>query len=157
MTITAQIEESKMVARDNGKLFGYIAFNTGNISATITVNDKEYYIGPESATEKDIVLKQNGLTLMKFKFDYLWGNAEIHSDGEDTGYDIKGRWFKSGTRFTDAEDNDLIVVKSKENQSAEISILDEDEATPIMTMATLYYHMYTSAAKYRSLLFSVST
>ena len=118
MIITAKIEENKMVARQNGKLFGYITFSTGNISATIHIDGNEYYMGPESATEKDIVLKQNGLVLLKFKFDYLWGSAEIQSNGQDTGYDIKGRWFKSGTRFTDADDNDIIIVKSKENKSA---------------------------------------
>ena len=142
------IDEKFMVYKDDS-VFGWISFDHKLVSATIFVDGKEYRAEPESATEKDIVMRQDGLTLFKFKFDYLWGGAELHINGKDTGYEITGKWFKKGTRFVDANANDLVLAVSDESRipQTKITIVDESEATPLMIMATLYYHIYTYASK----------
>lgn len=148
---TAELEGGKIVVRDSDNVLGYIIFEKNNINAVIHIGDDEFQTHPENESDKDIILTQSGQTLLKFKFDYLRGNAEIQKEGEDTGYDIKGKWFKAGTRLTDSSDNDLVVVVSKESltPNVEIKILNEEEGTPLMIMATLYYHLYTSASKLR--------
>lgn len=153
----AKYEDFKFVVYKDDAVFGWISFDSKLVSATIFIENEEYRAEPESATEKDIVIRKNGVTLFKFKFDYLWGGAELHVNGEDTGYEVTGKWFKEGTRFTDADSNDLVVAVSDQSipPQTRIDIIDETEATPLMIMATLYYHVYTSASKTFSVLMSV--
>ncbi len=56
------------------------------------------------------IISKYGKELLTCVFHPVCGNLELQASGEDTGFDIKGKWFKPGTRLTDAENNDLIVV-----------------------------------------------
>ncbi|RZJ66379.1 MAG: hypothetical protein EOO50_09900 [Flavobacterium sp.] len=138
---------------DGGSVVGSIDFNRDNTThADIFVHKNRYHVGPQDATEKDIVVTRARQTLFKFKFDYLWGGAEIETDGEETGFEVKGKWFKPGTRLVDADSNDIVIVKTNERSNElEISINDES-ISEVMLLSTIYYHVYASAGKLRSVM-----
>lgn len=155
--LNAILEQGRIVVRENGNLFGSIVFEPQSKAATIFVDDKKFSV-LEGDEYKDMVLRYNGTALFRFKFDYLWGNASIYVEGEDTNFDIKGKWFKNGTRFTDSQDNDIVVVTSGEDTSLDASIeVNSEEGTPLMVMATLYYHIYASAGKLRMVTMAAAT
>lgn len=135
---------------DSNEVFGSIVFDEGRrVSAYLQTENTLYRAEPESETDKDIVIRRDGAVLFKFKFDYVWGGAELYMNGEDTGYDVTGKFFMPGTRFTDKEHRDLIVAVSDEQEPPEtvIDIVGDEEVSPLMVMATLYYHLYASAGK----------
>lgn len=112
------------------------------------VRDKVFRV--EKGHDKNMELKYQNQVLFRFEFDYIWGGAEITSNGIDTGYDIKGWWFKPGTRLTDHNDKDLIIAVKK-NDGLEVTILDESISEE-MILATVYYHIYSSAGKMLSVM-----
>lgn len=146
--LSVTYEDYVFVVRKEDETYGWIAFDKGNLEATINVAGKT--LRAERGDDKNIVLKEAGKDLFTFKFDYLWGGAELLSYGKDTGFDIKGRWFKPGTRLTDDQDNDLVVAVKKGN-GMDVTIADT-EVSPVMVMATIYYHIYSSAGKMLSVL-----
>lgn len=119
-----------------------VAYNHADIYA-----DGEVYTA-ESSNGRDIVIRNGGREIFAVVADAIWGNCEVRVNGKNTGYDIKGKWFKPGTRFTDADDNDLIVVKSDPWIGAQIivSIADVD-ISDLMVLTTLYHHIRASSAK----------
>jgi hypothetical protein len=88
--------------------------------------------------------------LFTFKFDYIWGGAEIVPFGETSQYEIKGRWFKPGTRLVDQDDCDLIITEKKDN-CLEVTLCEENISNTMM-LATIYYHVYTSRGKMLSII-----
>ncbi|WP_313806963.1 hypothetical protein [Flavobacterium sp.] len=126
-----------------------IIFDENNIEATLSGSSKTLRVERDDAT-KNMVLKENGKALFTFKFDYIWGGAEIVTNGVDTGYDIKGRWFKPGTRLTNENDKDLIIA-TKKDDGLEVVVVDEN-IDPTMVLATIYYHIYSSGSKMLSVL-----
>lgn len=137
---------------DGESVIGSVDFSRDNTAhADLYIHKHRYHIGPESAEEKDIVVTDAPDVLFKFKFDYLWGGAEIQSFGEDTGFDVKGKWFKPGTFLSDADSNDIVSVKTNSNNDLEISVSDES-LSKIMLLSTVYYHVYASASKLRSVM-----
>lgn len=99
---------------------------------------------------KDIVLNENGKSLFTFKFDKIWGGAEIINSKNNTGLEIKGRWFKIGTRLIDEKDNDLVVVLN-ENNGLEVTVNGND-IDSLMIISTIYYHIYATRGKLLSLI-----
>lgn len=145
--LTARFENARFIVYEGETIFGEIAIDYKSVEATISIEDITFRAEQED-DDKNIVVKQEGNILFKFKFDYLWGGAEIRMGGKDTGYDVKGRWFKPGTRLTDAEDHDLVVVVTKGELNPELEITVTDtETSHLMILATVYYHIYTSAGK----------
>ncbi|NMH27673.1 hypothetical protein [Flavobacterium silvaticum] len=133
----------------NGRSVGRIVFDTPGI---VAFGDADVYAdGQQFRVERNgsfYPLTQNGTEVFTAVFEPLWGNLQLRLDNSDTGYDIKGKWFKAGTRLTDSEDNDLVVVKSEPwlVQTMEIQIVDID-ISDLMIVATLYHHVRASAAK----------
>lgn len=150
--LSVKQEQHTFNVYDNNKVFAQIIFDENRIDATLKVGNKT--LQAVRAATKDMELKEGPVTLFSFKFDYIWGGAEIISDSVDTGFDIKGRWFKPGTRLTDDADKDLVVAVKKGN-GLEVSVLDE-AISPTMIVATIYYHIYSSGGKMRSVLGAVS-
>lgn len=148
MTLHVKYEDQKIIVCDKDAMYGWIIFDENNIEATLHVTGK--VLKAARGQDKNIILKHDDVSLFTFKFDYLWGGAELVSDGADTGYDIKGRWFKPGTRLTDENDKDLVIAVKKDN-GLEVTIADVN-ISPVMVMATIYYHIYTSGSKTRSVL-----
>jgi hypothetical protein len=148
--LSVKYEDYTFIIHNNGEAYGNIAFDENNVEATLRTG--ETILRAVRGADKNIVLMQGAKALFTFKFDYLWGGAELVVDGADTGFDIKGRWFKPGTRLTDEEDKDLVVAVKKGNGLV-VSILDE-QVSPVMIIATIYYHIYASGGKMRSLLAS---
>lgn len=147
---TAKAEHGVFVVYSGSNIFGRIVFDDDNISASLYADSEIYRAEPESKTEKDIVVKNSGATLFKLKFDYLLGGADLLINGEDTGFEITGKLFKPGTRFVDADNNDLIIATGV---SPEIKItVNDNESTPLMIITTLYYHLYVSASKTRTVI-----
>ncbi len=147
----------KLIVKKEGQTFkiysdekehSEIQFDTNNIDASLITESKTLRV--ERGPTKDLVLKDGDQTLFTFKFDYVWGGAEITSNGKDTGFDIKGRWFKPGTYLTDDEDKNLIIAVKK-NDGLEVTVLD-DSVGATMILATIYYHIYASAGKMFSVL-----
>ena len=106
------------------------------------------YSEPEGiARNKAAYLAQWDAEIFTSVFDRTWGNLELRFAGEDTGYDIRGRWFKLGTRLVDADDNDLIVAKTDvwSGRNMTIEVMDEN-VSGILIAATLYHHIRASAA-----------
>lgn len=122
------------------KNFAEIIFDKNNIEATLQTDTITLRV--ERGDTKDLVLKENTKIVFTFKFDYVWGGAQLVSNGVDTGFDIKGRWFKPGTRLTNDEDKDLIVAVKK-NDGLEVTVFDESISEK-MILATIYYHIYSS-------------
>lgn len=122
------------------KNFAEIIFDKNNIEATLQTDTITLRV--ERGDTKDLVLKENTKIVFTFKFDYVWGGAQLVSNGLDTGFDIKGRWFKPGTRLTNDEDKDLIVAVKK-NDGLEVTVFDESISEK-MILATIYYHIYSS-------------
>lgn len=106
----------------------------------------------EEGKDKNMILKHNDKVIFKFKFDYLSGGAEIISDEIYANYEIKGRWFKPGTRLINDTDDDLVVVKNFDND-IEVLIIDEN-ISKLMVVCTVYYHIYASSNKFLSVLSS---
>lgn len=125
------------------EIYAEIIFGNSK-NATLKFDNKVLRVveGPD----KNMILKENDVSIFTFKFDYLWGGAEVVSGNEDTGFDIKGRWFKPGTRLINEDDVDLVVVKLKDSK-LEATILSED-VNKIMVVSTIYYHIYASAGKF---------
>lgn len=146
--LIVKLEDSKFKIYSDEKLFGEIVFDKNNIEASLMTNSK--ILRAEKGPEKNIQLKCGDQTLFTFNFDYIWGGAEITSNGIDTGFDIKGRWFKPGTRLTDNEDKDLIIAVKK-NDGLEVTIFEEVISAE-MILATIYYHIYSSRGKLLSVL-----
>lgn len=138
----------------HGSVLGSIDFSRDQTThADIYIHKNRYHVGPESRAEKDIVVTRAGKALFKFNFDHLWGGAEIESDGEATGFEVKGKWFKPGTRLVGADSTDLVVVTTTEDNVLEISVHDES-LSDLMLLSTVYYHIYASAGKLRAVMMS---
>jgi hypothetical protein len=154
--LTAKYDDRKFIIYNSDTVYGSIAFESDNLSARINYGNNEL-LASQDPSDKNIVITREGTTLFKFKFDYLWGGAEIMQDGADSGFDIKGRWFKPGTRLTDEHDTDLAVIVTEESivPQLRINVIDED-LSPVMVLASIYYHIYLSGGKLRSLLMAVS-
>lgn len=146
---TAKFDGYTLRVFNGESVVGSIDFNRdGTAHADIFIHKSRFHIGPESQTEKDIVLTQARNVLFKFNFDYLWGGAEIEANGEATGFEVKGKWFKPGTRLVDEDSNDLLVVTTNADDDLEISVNDES-VSDVMLLSTVYYHVYSSANKLR--------
>ena len=141
--LIVKLQDSKFNIYSDEKLYGQILFDKNNIEASLLCDNKT--LRAEKGPEKNIQLKHENQTLFTLEFDYIWGGAEITSNRIDTGFDIKGRWFKPGTRLTDNEDRDLIIA-IKKNNGLEVTVLDE-EILVEMILATIYYHIYSSRGK----------
>lgn len=141
LTVKKEGQAFKIYADE--KLHSEIIFDDNNIDASLLTESKT--LRAEKDSNKDVVLKEDGQTLFTFTFDYVWGGAEITSNGVDTGFDIKGRWFKPGTRLTDEHDKDLVIAVKK-NDELQVTVLDED-ISDTMIVATIYYHIYASGGK----------
>lgn len=146
--LIVKLQDSKFNIYSGEKIYGQIVFDKSNIEASLLSDNK--ILRAEKGLDKNIQLKYGDQTLFTFNFDYIWGGAEITSNGIDTGFDIKGRWFKPGTRLTDSEDKDLIIAVKK-NDGLEITVLDEDISAE-MILATIYCHIYSSGGKMLSVL-----
>ena len=94
---------------------------------------------------KNIVLNENGTSLFTFKFNKLWGGAEIINSKNNSGLEIKGRWFKVGTRLIDEKDNDLVVVINT-NNGFDVTV-NKNDIDSLMIISTIYYHIYASKGK----------
>lgn len=138
-----KLDDSIFKIFSDGKLYGEIIFDKNNLEASLKIGTKIYRA--EKGPDKNISLKQDGNILFTFKFDYIWGGAEITSSGIDSGYDVKGRWFKPGTRLTDIDDKDLIIALKKDD-GLDVTIVDST-VSPEMILGTIYYHIYSSGAK----------
>lgn len=149
MTYTAKFDGKTVRVYNGEKLFGSIDFSKERMAhADIFIYTDRFHVGPESATEKDIVVTKADLPVFKFNFDKLWGGAEIEANGEPTGYEVKGKWFKPGTRLVNENDEDLVVIKNDNAitlKGFDLEVNDED-IEPVMIMSTLYYHIYASNA-----------
>ena len=154
--LKARYEVNSCVVHDGGEAIGEIVYeNNKHIIATMFVGGKSYKIEPESATEKNIVIREDGSTIVKFDFDYLWGNATLLFENEETGYEIKGKFLKSGTRLVDSDNNDLVVVTTAETTVSAVDydiVVNDEEVNNFLILATLHYHNYTSASKLLSVL-----
>lgn len=146
LTVKKQQHKFQVFSKDS--LYAEIIFDTNNIDASLLKEKEIWRI--ERDSNKNLVLKQNEHTLFTFKFDYVWGGAEIIASGIGTGYDITGRWFKPGTRLINAQDEDLIIAVKK-GDGMEVTILNDD-ISAAMILATIYYHVYVSAGKMLSLI-----
>lgn len=116
------------------------------------INIDGNFFQTEAESDKNMLLKKDEKVIFKFKFDYLFGDAEIVSDESASNYEIIGRWFKPGTRLINEEDKDLVVVKNSGND-IEVQIVDE-KVSKLMVVSTVYYHIYASSGKLTSLVFS---
>jgi hypothetical protein len=146
--ITVKNEGLKFIVYSEYNIYAEIVFEENNIEAELKTATKKYKA--ERDNDKNIVIKDESRYLFTFKFDYIWGGAEIISNGIETGLEVKGKWFKPGTRLTNDSNEDLIIVTKKE-EGLEVTIIDED-ITDIMILATIYYHLYTSRGKLLSVL-----
>lgn len=145
---TGSFDKNTVRVYDGDTLFGSIDFNRDlPAHADIFIYADRFHIGPKSATEKNIVLTKADATVFTFAFDKIWGGAEIMSDGNQTGYEVKGRWFRAGTRLIDADDKDVVVVVTNEFSQPAIEITVYEKTEPVMVMSTLYYHLYASRSK----------
>jgi len=138
LTVKKHQQKFEVFSRDS--LYAEIIFDTNNIDASLVKGDEIWRV--ERDLNRNFVLKQNENILSSFKFDYVWGGAEIIANDIDTGYDIKGRWFKPGTRLINAHDEDLIIA-IKKGDGMEVTILD-DNISIAMILSTVYYHVYSS-------------
>jgi hypothetical protein len=148
-TYTAGLQDKeKMWIKEGGTLVGTIDFDRsvwqGYIGATFTIGGETFKA--ESMRGNTIILK-DGKELFTCVFHPLWGNLELQAAGQDTGFDIKGKWFKPGTRLTDADDNDLVVVTADALTGSKITVEVADDVPPVMVAMTLYHHVRASAAK----------
>jgi hypothetical protein len=149
-TYTASWPDKQTVTiSQNEKPFGRIEFeNTQGIlygNALLHVADTTFAAQVDG---KNTAIKSAGAEIFTAIFHSLWGNLELRMAGEDTGYDIKGKWFKPGTRLTDDGDNDLVVVTADSWTGKKMEIIVADEGTaPLMIVATIYFHIRASAAK----------
>jgi hypothetical protein len=148
--LSVKLEDSKFKIYDKDDLFGEIIFDKNSTAASLLLKDKK--LRTEKDSDNNMVLKDDQNDLFTLKFDYIWGGAEIIANKLDTGFDIKGRWFKPGTRLINQDDNDLIIAVKKGN-GLEVSVLDE-RVSDVMIIATIYFHLYTSASKLLAILYT---
>ena len=146
----ARFEDNKCIVHNDNTILGVIEFeNKTRVVASLILDNAIFSAHPGSASDKNIVITANDAILLKFKFDYLWGGATLFVDDESTGYKVTGKTFKPGSRLVDADGNDLIVVTNASNwsekQGLNIEVIDP-QVTPFLILATVYYHIYTSAA-----------
>ena len=140
LQVTSKDNTFKIYAADEP--FGEIIFEN-TTHAELKLENKSYHTSTNE--NKDIVLNENSKSLFTFKFDKLWGGAEIINSENYEGLEIKGRWFKIGTRLIDENDNDLVVVVN-EKEGYLVTINDE-AVSPLMIISTIYYHIYASRMK----------
>jgi len=135
---------------DTQEVEGRIVFdNEARVEADLYVGSEKYRVESQSAEDKDIVLRKDADVLFKFRFDPLWGGAELFINNEDTGYEVSGKLFMPGTRFMDKDGNELVVAGS-DNSTPPVIVTDitgDEEVTLLMVLATIYYHIYTSASE----------
>lgn len=144
-------EGTKFLILLNDQNNSEIIFDENNIEATLKSDNKT--LRAEKGLKGNIEIKESNETLFTLKFDFIWGGAEIIANGVDTGLDIKGKFFKPGTRLTDANNEDLVVVVKK-NDGLEV-IVNDDKIDPTMLITTIYYHIYASRSLMTSLIASV--
>lgn len=147
-TLNIKQENKNFKVYLDNQQYAEVIFENDNKNATLELGNSTLQV--VRGLDKNMVLKENDTTIFTFKFDYLWGGAEIISEGVDTGYEIKGRWFKLGTHLINNDNKDLVIVKN-EKEGFEVLIL-EDDISKLMVVATIYYHIYASANKYMSVL-----
>ena len=140
LTVTTEGNIYKINSQD--KFYSEIIF-TNATDATLKLDDKIYETTQDES--KNIILSENGKSLFTFKFDKLWGGAEIISSGTQTGLKIKGKWFKIGTRLIDENHNDLIEIVNSKN-GFDVNLI-ENNMEPLMIISTVYYHIYASNGK----------
>ena len=143
-------DKETVIIYDGEKTIGKISFEDVKVvvynNATIHADGEIY--SAQATTGKDVIFKKDGREIFTVAPNSLWGNFEVRANGQDTGYDIKGRWFKPGTRFTDANDNELIVVKSDPWTGKEMTVeIAGNDISDLMVLATLFHHIRASAAK----------
>ena len=149
-TYTAQWRDNQTVVISNDEIvFGMIEFEQSQgILYTNALLKAANSTFDANSDGKNVIIKKDGIEVFTAVFHPLWGNLELRTEGEDTGYDINGKWFKPGTRLTDSEDNDLVVVTSDPWTGTEMEIISNDENIwPLMIVATIYFHIRASAAK----------
>ena len=121
------------------ELYGEIIFK--NVTdAELKIENQIYNV--LRGENKDMVMTENGNSLFTFKFDKLWGGAKIIKSENYEGLEIKGRWFKLGTRLIDKKDNDLMVVVNA-NNGCSVNIIG-NKINPLLIISTIYYHIYAS-------------
>ncbi|RZJ73520.1 hypothetical protein [Flavobacterium sp.] len=147
MKLTGKFERNTVRLFDGQTLYGSIDFSAERaFQADIFVYSDRFHVGPKSETDKDLVVTKGDKALFAFRFDKLWGGAEIESQGHENGYEVKGRWFKPGTRLIDQDDKDLVTIVSHETtNSVEVTVFEKIE--PVMVLSALYYHLYASGSK----------
>lgn len=143
--VTSHENNFKIYAAD--EFFGEIIFEN-TTHAELKLLNKSYHTSQNE--DKDVVLNENGKPLFTLKFDKLWGGAEIINSENYEGFEIKGRWFKVGTRLIDEQDNDLIIVVN-ENEGYLVTVND-GSVSPLMIISTIYYHIYASRMKLLALI-----
>jgi len=158
--LAAKYEIRTCTVYSGKEIVGEIIYDDNkHIAATMFVNGRSFKIEPVSDSDKNIIIREESNTILKFDFDYLWGGATLLSDNEETGYEIKGKFLKPGTRLVDEDNNDLVVVTTLETlpPSAQFKIIvHSDEINDFLIVSTLYYHNYASAGKLLSVLFANS-
>jgi len=144
-----QDKETAIIFNDE-KPFGQVTFDA---SKWVLYGNALLLAGGETfraelAQGNNVTILQGETEIFTAVFRPLWGNLELRLAGEDTGYDVKGKWFKAGTRLTDAEDNDMIIVTSDPWTGRQMEITVADAAvSDLMVVATIYFHIRASAAK----------
>ncbi|MBD8084587.1 hypothetical protein [Chryseobacterium caseinilyticum] len=146
--LSVKLQESKFKIYSEENLFGEIIYDENNLEASLLLGNKK--LRAEKDSKNNIELKRNNLSLFTLDFDYIWGGAEIVFNGVDTGFDVKGKWFKPGTRLTDENDKDLVIAVKKDD-GLEVSVLDENISDELI-ITTIFYHIYASAGKTRSII-----
>ena len=149
-TYTASWQDKQTVQiLSNESPFGKIFFEP---SPGITYGDASLFADSAefkaTADGKNVIITSGGKELFTAVFHALWGNLELRMAGEDTGYDIRGKWFKPGTRLTDEEDKDLVVVTADPWTGKKMQItVAEETVSALVIVATIYFHIRASAAK----------
>lgn len=109
------------------------------ILANLIVGDFAFRLEP--GIDKNVRFLENGIEILKFKFDYWWGSATLITNGEPTGYKITGKAFKPGTRLVDADNNDMVIVKASKG-SFMMADFDVEaiypDLTPFLIAITVY-------------------
>ena len=123
-------------------LYAEITFIKNN-NSQLLIDGKLFEVS--EGEDKNMLLSDANQTIFTFKLDYLWGGADLISKGTDTGYNIKGRWFKPGTRLIDENNKDLVIVKNTNNGYE--ATVEDDTLDKIMVVSTIYYHIYGSKMK----------
>ncbi|AWH85898.1 hypothetical protein HYN59_12630 [Flavobacterium album] len=146
--LTVKRQDKLYTIYNGDSVYGQIIFDDKGFGAAIIVDGNIYRTEQENPKSANKILKHNDTILFRFKYDKIWGGATLQSGNEDMGYSIIGKWFKPGTRLIDKDKTDLVVVVSSQGFKTKIRTEIHDETiAPVMVMATIYYHLYASAAK----------